>query len=235
MQIMCGDEHMLSVWACIADGTVCSNHGRCVDNQCACFSGYGGTYCDQAYQPSSSSDNLAVILVRESCSSSAFGLYDVGLGRTLRLILMVVVVGGVLWQGVVIPVSVALCLLLLCLILAVVCFTRLSRRKREEWNLNWDELEMGEALGMGGYGEVFKAKWRGTEVAVKMVASKAQVTKEMQKNFADEIHVMTTLRHPNVVLFMAASTKPPKMCIVMEFMALGSLYDVRFCYTASSP
>lgn len=129
-----------------------------------------------------------------------------------------------------IPVSVALCVLLLCLILAVVCFTRLSRRKREEWNLNWDELEMGEALGMGGYGEVFKAKWRGTEVAVKMVASNTQVSKEMQKSFTDEIHVMTTLRHPNVVLFMAASTKPPKMCIVMEFMALGSLYDVRFLH-----
>jgi serine/threonine protein kinase len=38
---------------------------------------------------------------------------------------------------------------------------------------------------------------------------------------------MSTLRHPNVVLFMAACTKPPKLCIVMEYMALGSLYDVR--------
>lgn len=38
---------------------------------------------------------------------------------------------------------------------------------------------------------------------------------------------MTTLRHPNVVLFMAASTKASHMCIVMEFMSLGSLYDVR--------
>jgi serine/threonine protein kinase len=37
---------------------------------------------------------------------------------------------------------------------------------------------------------------------------------------------MTSLRHPNVVLFMAASTKAPKMCIVMEYMSLGSLYDV---------
>ncbi len=37
---------------------------------------------------------------------------------------------------------------------------------------------------------------------------------------------MTALRHPNVVLFMAASTKAPKMCIVMEYMALGSLFDV---------
>lgn len=38
---------------------------------------------------------------------------------------------------------------------------------------------------------------------------------------------MTALRHPNVVLFMAACTKPPQMCIVMELMSLGSLYDVR--------
>jgi serine/threonine protein kinase len=38
---------------------------------------------------------------------------------------------------------------------------------------------------------------------------------------------MTTLRHPNVVLFMAACTKPPKMCIVMEYMTLGSLFSVR--------
>jgi len=38
--------------------------------------------------------------------------------------------------------------------------------------------------------------------------------------------MMTALRHPNVVLFMAACTKPPKMCIVMEHMSLGSLYEV---------
>ncbi len=37
---------------------------------------------------------------------------------------------------------------------------------------------------------------------------------------------MTALRHPNVVLFMAACTKLPHMCIVMEYMGLGSLYDV---------
>ena len=42
-----------------------------------------------------------------------------------------------------------------------------------------------------------------------------------------QVRVMTALRHPNVVLFMAACTKPPKMCIVMEYMALGSLFDVR--------
>ncbi len=37
---------------------------------------------------------------------------------------------------------------------------------------------------------------------------------------------MIALRHPNVVLFMGACTKPPHLCIVMEYMGLGSLYDV---------
>lgn len=31
-----------------------------------------------------------------------------------------------------------------------------------------------------------------------------------------------------MVLFMAASTKSPKMCIIMELMGLGSLFDVLF-------
>src|SRR3989344_2704530 len=52
--------------------------------------------------------------------------------------------------------------------------------------------------------------------------------KEYPLMFVDgqQVRVMTSLLHPNVVLFMAASTKAPKMCIVMEYMALGSLFDV---------
>lgn len=57
-----------------------------------------------------------------------------------------------------------------------------------------------------------------------------RITKDMERSFKDEVRVMTALRHPNVVLFMAASTKAPRMCIVMEFMALGSLFDVRISH-----
>lgn len=42
-----------------------------------------------------------------------------------------------------------------------------------------------------------------------------------------QVRVMTALRHPNVVLFMGASTSLPHLCIVMEYMTLGSLFDVR--------
>ncbi len=39
---------------------------------------------------------------------------------------------------------------------------------------------------MRRYGSVYKAKWRGTEVAVKVMSSEV-VTKEMQRQFADEV------------------------------------------------
>jgi serine/threonine protein kinase len=70
--------------------------------------------------------------------------------------------------------------------------------------------------------------WKGTEVAVKMMTASEAVTKNARESFVVEARTMAHLRHPNVVLFMGASTKPPHMCIVMEFMALGSLFDVRF-------
>ncbi len=49
-----------------------------------------------------------------------------------------------------------------------------------------EELQIGELLGAGGYGEVYHAMWKGTEVAVKMIASEV-ITKEMRKNFVDEV------------------------------------------------
>jgi serine/threonine protein kinase len=48
----------------------------------------------------------------------------------------------------------------------------------------------------------------------------------MVDSFKTEAKLMSKLRHPNVVLFMAASTTLPKLAIVTEFMTRGTLYDV---------
>ncbi len=45
---------------------------------------------------------------------------------------------------------------------------------------------------------------------------------------------MTALRHPNVILFMAASIKPPHLWIVMEYMALGSLFSVNAIFFSAA-
>ena len=39
-----------------------------------------------------------------------------------------------------------------------------------------------------------------------------------------QISIMASLRHPNVVMFMGMCLEPP--CIVTEFCARGSLFDV---------
>jgi hypothetical protein len=155
---------------------------------------------------------------------------------------------------VVLPLAAIVLALLVGLIVVLIVVIHRKSNHSNDWEISYDELDIGEQLGAGGYarpaliiqhavcltttgrqyryGEVHKATWKGTEVAVKVMASE-KITKEMEKSFKDEVRVMTALRHPNVVLFMAASTKAPKMCIVMEYMALGSLFDVRHLFDAS--
>ncbi|QTF49759.1 putative serine/threonine-protein kinase/receptor [Acanthamoeba polyphaga mimivirus] len=127
--------------------------------------------------------------------------------------------------AIVIPVSFVICCIIIVLVIALIVSIRLHQRVEDEWEVDFHELDFMESLGSGGSGEVFKAMWKGTEVAVKKLVN-SNITKDAERNFKQEIHRMTSLRHPNVVLFMAASTRPPNMCIVMEFMSLGSLYDL---------
>lgn len=37
---------------------------------------------------------------------------------------------------------------------------------------------------------------------------------------------MEMVRHPNIVLFMGACTKPPKLSIVLEYCEMGSLWTL---------
>ena len=75
---------------------------------------------------------------------------------------------------------------LLVLIVVLLLVIKLKGNKSDDWEIAYDELEVGEQLGAGGYGEVHKAVWKGTEVAVKVMASD-KITKDMEKSFKDEV------------------------------------------------
>ncbi|KAJ6694196.1 hypothetical protein OIU85_004933 [Salix viminalis] len=89
----------------------------------------------------------------------------------------------------------------------------------------WEDLFIGERIGLGSYGEVYHADWNGTEVAVKKFLDQ-DFSGAALDEFRREVRIMRRLRHPNVVLFMGAVTRPPNLSIITECLPRGSLYRI---------
>ncbi|KAK6127640.1 hypothetical protein DH2020_038619 [Rehmannia glutinosa] len=87
----------------------------------------------------------------------------------------------------------------------------------------WEDIALGERIGLGSYGEVYRGDWHGTEVAVKKFLDQ-DITGDSLEEFRSEVRIMKRVRHPNVVLFMGAVTRPPNLSIITEFLPRGSLY-----------
>ncbi|KAM7277959.1 hypothetical protein ACFE04_005093 [Oxalis oulophora] len=89
----------------------------------------------------------------------------------------------------------------------------------------WEDIEIGERIGLGSYGEVYHAEWNGTEVAVKKFLDQ-DFSGAALAEFKSEMRIMRRLRHPNIVLFMGAVTRPPHLSIISEYLPRGSLYQI---------
>jgi serine/threonine protein kinase len=94
----------------------------------------------------------------------------------------------------------------------------------EEWEIDYSQIQLLEKAGDGAFGEVFRGRLWGTEVAVKTV--KGDITPEALSDLKKEIAILSQLRHPNVVLYLGCCTKPPNVCIVTEWCDKGSVFDL---------
>merc|ERR1712137_107693 len=81
--------------------------------------------------------------------------------------------------------------------------------------------------GRGAFGEVYRGQLHGKEVAIKKLLVQ-NVNETSLKEFRQEISIMSNLRHPNILLFIGACLDPENICIVTEFMPMGSLQEVLF-------
>jgi len=95
------------------------------------------------------------------------------------------------------------------------------------WELSEDEVEVTERIGAGNFGEVFRGRLWGSDVAVKLMRATEVTSKEVE-SLQDEVDILAQLRHPNVVLYMGASTTPPNIFIVTEWCERGSLHDMLY-------
>eukprot|EP00899_Mesostigma_viride_P006497 jgi/Mesvir1/15849/Mv03397-RA.1 len=85
------------------------------------------------------------------------------------------------------------------------------------------DIEYGKRIGIGSFGEVYRADWKGSDVAVKKLID-IELTDQLLAEFKAEVAIMKKLRHPNVVLFMGAMSTHPNLAIVTEFLPRGSLF-----------
>ena len=87
------------------------------------------------------------------------------------------------------------------------------------------ELQIGNQVGAGAFGIVYKALWKGDLVAVKQVRSDRLENIEGAKQaFMTELHLMLSLRHRHIVNCYGGSCDP-ELVLVMELMERGSLRD----------
>lgn len=92
----------------------------------------------------------------------------------------------------------------------------------------FSELKLEDVIGGGGFGQVWRARWKGTPVAVKVLTGSAQaetVPKAVLEEFIAEINMVSGMRHPNICLFMGACLDPPNRAIITELCVNGSLWD----------
>jgi serine/threonine protein kinase len=90
--------------------------------------------------------------------------------------------------------------------------------------LDKDELSLYPTpVGDGSYGTVWQGKWRGMEVAVKVLKRQDCLTADMLEEFNSEVEMMEKLRHPCVINFVGAVRVPGHLAIITEFCDYGNL------------
>uniref|UniRef100_A0A8D2Q7Q9 Mitogen-activated protein kinase kinase kinase n=1 Tax=Varanus komodoensis TaxID=61221 RepID=A0A8D2Q7Q9_VARKO len=93
--------------------------------------------------------------------------------------------------------------------------------------VSFQELELEEIIGVGGFGKVYKGLWRGEEVAVKATRQDPEEDVAVTAaNVRQEARLFAMLRHPNIIALRAVCLVPPNLCLVMEYARGGALSRV---------
>lgn len=93
----------------------------------------------------------------------------------------------------------------------------------KEWDIPYDDLNLGAMIGRGRFGTVFRGQWHG-DVAVKILKEDFLDDERAIEAFKLEVEIFKNTRHENLVLFMGACMKPPRLAIVTSMCKGNTLY-----------
>lgn len=93
--------------------------------------------------------------------------------------------------------------------------------QKEGWTFRIEDIRYEEKIGAGEFGEVYRGKCQGKDVAIKQLKDD---TKAAQA-FLAEASVMTTLNHRNLVILIGISFVKNSIVILTEYCSEGALVD----------
>lgn len=100
-----------------------------------------------------------------------------------------------------------------------------SKGFKANYEISYNDLLFDRKISEGGYGIVYRGRWKYTTVAIKEIKREI-IEQDKLEEFKNECAVMEVIRHPNVVLFLGACTKQPNLCIILEYCSRGSLWSL---------
>ncbi|VDO61476.1 unnamed protein product [Schistosoma curassoni] len=97
----------------------------------------------------------------------------------------------------------------------------------KEWDIPMENLFIGEIIGRGTFGTVYRGKWHG-EVAIKRIDFDPEDVDDSIRveAFKREVALLHKTRHENLVLFMGACMKAPDLAIVTQLSRGETLYHL---------
>ncbi|KAH7351948.1 hypothetical protein KP509_19G021700 [Ceratopteris richardii] len=96
----------------------------------------------------------------------------------------------------------------------------------QEWTVDISRLIIGPAFAQGAFGRIYKASYNCQDVAVKILERPRNDNERallLEQQFAQEVVMLGSLRHKNVLRFVGACQKPGVWCIITEYVKGGSL------------
>ncbi|XP_054412471.1 tyrosine-protein kinase Fer isoform X4 [Pongo abelii] len=92
--------------------------------------------------------------------------------------------------------------------------------KDKKWILSHEDVTLGELLGKGNFGEVYKGTLKDkTSVAVK--TCKEDLPQELKIKFLQEAKILKQYDHPNIVKLIGVCTQRQPVYIIMELVSGG--------------
>uniref|UniRef100_A0A2P2LRC4 non-specific serine/threonine protein kinase n=2 Tax=Rhizophora mucronata TaxID=61149 RepID=A0A2P2LRC4_RHIMU len=98
----------------------------------------------------------------------------------------------------------------------------------DEWAVDMSKLFLGLRFAHGAHSRLYHGLYKDEPVAVKIIRvpdddENETLAARLEKQFNREVTLLSRLRHPNIIKFVAACKNQPVYCVITEYLSEGSL------------